>query len=87
MKSLLQLYARYSVLVSYLQLGGILLISGLGARLPGLLLTGNMLVAYRTADGDALFSVFSDPGKFTSLIRTRFCSPPPWSLYSARGCS
>jgi putative oxidoreductase len=117
MKSLLQLYARYSVLVSYLQspfllavrlywgwqfaqsgwgklhhldkitsfftklnipfpalnahfisglefVGGILLIVGLGARLTGLLLTGNMLVAYWTADREALFSIFSDPGKF-----------------------
>jgi putative oxidoreductase len=44
--------------------GGILLIVGLGARLTGLLLTGNMLVAYWTADREALFSVFSDPGKF-----------------------
>src|SRR5713101_7421431 len=44
--------------------GGILLIVALGARLTGLLLTGNMLVAYWTADREALFSVFSDPGKF-----------------------
>jgi putative oxidoreductase len=117
MKGLLQLYARFSALVSYLQspfllavrlywgwqfaqsgwgklhhldkitsffttlnipfpalnahfisglefVGGILLIVGLGARLTGLLLTGNMLVAYWTADREALFSVFSDPGKF-----------------------
>ena len=117
MKSLLQLYARFSVLVCYLQspfllavrlywgwqfaqsgwgklhhldkitnffttlnipfpalnahlisgvefVGGILLIVGLGVRLVGLLLTGNMLVAYWTADRDALFAVFSDPGKF-----------------------
>jgi len=44
--------------------GGILLIMGLGSRLTGLLLTGNMLVAYWTADREALLSVFSDPGKF-----------------------
>jgi putative oxidoreductase len=44
--------------------GGILLILGLGSRLIGLLLTVNMLVAYWTADRDALLSVFSDPGKF-----------------------
>jgi putative oxidoreductase len=44
--------------------GGILLILGLGSRLIGLLLTVNMLVAYWTADRDALFAVFSDPGKF-----------------------
>jgi len=117
MKSCLQLYDRFSILVSYLQspfllavrlywgwqfaqsgwgklhhldkitsffttlnipfpsqnahfisglefVGGILLIVGFGARLTGLLLPGNMLVAYWTADRAALFSVFSDPCKF-----------------------
>jgi len=44
--------------------GGLLLIVGLGSRLIGLLLTINMLVAYWTADREALFAVFSDPGKF-----------------------
>jgi len=44
--------------------GGILLILGLGSRLIGLVLTLNMLVAYWTADREALFSIFSDPGKF-----------------------
>jgi len=44
--------------------GGLLLILGLGTRLVGLLLAGNMLVAYWTADHDALVSFFSDPGKF-----------------------
>ncbi len=44
--------------------GGILLILGLGSRLIGLLLAGNMLVAYWTADHEALVSFFSDPGKF-----------------------
>ena len=44
--------------------GGILLILGLASRPIALLLTGNMLVAYLTADRAALFSVFSDPGKF-----------------------
>ena len=37
---------------------------GLGSRLIGLILSVNMLVAYWTADRDALFAVFSDPGKF-----------------------
>jgi len=41
-----------------------LLILGLGSRLIGLLLAGNMLVAYWTADREALTSIFSDPGKF-----------------------
>jgi putative oxidoreductase len=44
--------------------GGILLILGLGSRLIGLLLAGNMLVAYWTADHEALTSIFSDPGTF-----------------------
>jgi putative oxidoreductase len=44
--------------------GGILLIVGLGSRLIGLLLAGNMLVAYITSDREALSSVFSNPGKF-----------------------
>jgi putative oxidoreductase len=75
MKNWLKLYTRFPGLVSYLQspflfvaglefVGGILLILGLGSRLIGLLLTVNMLVAYWTADREALFSVFSDPGKF-----------------------
>lgn len=44
--------------------GGLLLIVGLASRLTSLLLAGNMLVAYLLADRQALFSVFSDPGKF-----------------------
>jgi putative oxidoreductase len=44
--------------------GGIFLILGLASRLTGLVLAGNMLVAYITADREALTSVFSDPGKF-----------------------
>jgi len=44
--------------------GGLLLIFGLLSRPVGLLLAGNMFVAYWTADHDALVSVISDPGKF-----------------------
>jgi putative oxidoreductase len=44
--------------------GGMLLIVGLGSRLIGLLLAGNMFVAYWTADHEALTSILSDPGKF-----------------------
>ncbi|HEY0760074.1 MAG TPA: DoxX family protein [Acidisarcina sp.] len=47
--------------------GGLLLILGLGTRLVGLLLTGNMLVAYITADREGLASLFSaDATKFFS---------------------
>jgi putative oxidoreductase len=45
-------------------LGGCLLILGLGTRPVGLVLMVNMLVAYVTADREALLAVFSDPGKF-----------------------
>ncbi|HTZ57233.1 MAG TPA: DoxX family protein [Acidobacteriaceae bacterium] len=44
--------------------GGILLIAGLATRLIGLLLAGNMLVAYIASDRMALGAIFSDPGKF-----------------------
>jgi putative oxidoreductase len=44
--------------------GGILLILGLGTRLVAFLMAANMLVAYWTADREALTSIFSDPGKF-----------------------
>jgi putative oxidoreductase len=54
-----------AILVSNLEFfGGILLILGLASRLTGLVLSGNMLVAYITADREALGSIFSDPGKF-----------------------
>ena len=51
--------------VSYLEcLGGALLFLGLGSRVIALPLTIDMLVAYIAADREALFSIFSDPGKF-----------------------
>ena len=54
-----------AILVSNLEFfGGILLILGLASRLTGLVLSGNMLIAYLTADREALSSIFSDPGKF-----------------------
>src|SRR4051812_20951101 len=54
-----------AILVSNLEFfGGIFLILGLASRLTGLVLAGNMLVAYITADREALGSILSDPGKF-----------------------
>jgi putative oxidoreductase len=44
--------------------GGILLILGLASRLIALVLTINMIMAYITADHDALMSIFSNPDKF-----------------------
>jgi len=45
-------------------LGGILLAIGLFSRFVGLVLTIDMIMAYVMADREALFSIFSDPGKF-----------------------
>lgn len=44
--------------------GGILLAAGLFSRVTSLALAIDMIVAYITADREALFAVFSDPGKF-----------------------
>ncbi|MGD0965470.1 MAG: DoxX family protein [Candidatus Acidiferrales bacterium] len=44
--------------------GGIFLAAGLLTRLTALALTINMIMAYITADREALFSIFSDPDKF-----------------------
>jgi putative oxidoreductase len=44
--------------------GGIFLTIGLLSRLTALALTINLIVAYITADREALFSIFSDPDKF-----------------------
>jgi putative oxidoreductase len=53
--------------ISWLEfLGGICLALGLGSRVFALLLATDMLVAYWTASRPALFSIFSDPGKFYS---------------------
>lgn len=46
--------------------GGILLALGLGSRLLALLCVGDMLVAYMTADREALLSFFSAPDKFAA---------------------
>jgi putative oxidoreductase len=56
--------------------GGALLFLGLGSRIITLPLTFNMLVAYITADREALFSIFSDPGKF-------YAADPYTFLFSA----
>lgn len=44
--------------------GGILFMLGLFSRPIAFLLACNMLVAYWTADHEALVAIFSDPGKF-----------------------
>jgi putative oxidoreductase len=52
--------------------GGLLLILGLGSRLIALPLAIDMLVAYITADRAALFSIISDPDKFTGAAPYNF---------------
>jgi putative oxidoreductase len=47
-------------------IGGFLLIVGLASRPVALMLVIDMIVAYITADREALLSVFSDPDKFTN---------------------
>lgn len=46
--------------------GGLLLLAGLFARPVSVPLAFTMLVAYATADREALQAIFSDPDKFTS---------------------
>jgi putative oxidoreductase len=59
--------AQTAVFISCVEFfGGILLILGLLARLNALVLTVNMLMAYLTADREALLSFFSDPDKFSA---------------------
>ena len=57
--------AASAYLVSGLEFfGGLLLMVGFASRFTGLLLAFNMIVAYWTADHEALVSIFSNPGKF-----------------------
>jgi putative oxidoreductase len=57
--------AQTAVAISCLEFfGGIFLAVGLLSRLTALALTINLIVAYITADREALFSIFSDPDKF-----------------------
>ena len=65
--------ALTAVLISCLELlGGIFLALGVLSRLTALVLTANMLVAYVTADREALFSFISDPDKFSAAAPFTF---------------
>jgi putative oxidoreductase len=46
--------------------GGFLLLVGMGSRVIAIPLIFTMIVAYATADREAVQSLFSDPNKFTS---------------------
>ena len=52
--------------------GGLFLILGLGSRLIALPLVIDMIVAYVTADREALLSIFSSPDKFTAAAPYTF---------------
>ncbi len=57
--------AQMAVFISCVEFfGGIFLAIGLLSRLTALVLTVNMIMAYITADREALQSIFSDPDKF-----------------------
>jgi len=57
--------AQMAVFISCVEFfGGIFLAIGLLSRLTALVLTVNMMMAYITADREALRSIFSDPDKF-----------------------
>ena len=57
--------AQTAVFISCVEFfGGIFLALGVLSRMTALVLTINMIVAYVTADREALLSVFSDPDKF-----------------------
>lgn len=65
--------AQTAVFISCLEFfGGILLALGLFSRIISLALTVNLIMAYVTADHEALFSIFSDPDKFMAAAPFTF---------------
>ncbi|WP_245844377.1 DoxX family protein [Nibricoccus aquaticus] len=52
--------------------GGALLVIGLASRLVSVPLAGTMVVAYVTADNEALRAIFNEPEKFTSAAPFMF---------------
>jgi putative oxidoreductase len=59
--------AQMAVFISCVEFfGGLFLAVGLLSRFTALVLTVNMLMAYVTADREALLSFFSDPDKFAA---------------------
>jgi putative oxidoreductase len=65
--------AQMAVFISCVEFfGGLFLAIGLFSRLTALVLTINLVMAYVTADREALFSIFSDPEKFYSATPYTF---------------
>jgi putative oxidoreductase len=52
--------------------GGLLLMLGLASRLISIPLIFTMIIAYVTADSEALHAIFSDPDKFVSAAPFQF---------------
>ncbi len=62
-----------AVFISCLEFfGGILLAIGLLSRIISLMLAVNLIVAYITADNEALHAIFSDPDKFMAAAPFTF---------------
>ncbi len=65
--------AATAVFISCLEFfGGILLALGLFSRIIALMMTVNLMVAYITADSEALRAIFSDPDKFMAAAPFTF---------------
>lgn len=65
--------APTAVFISCLEfVGGILLAIGLFSRLIALMMTVNLIVAYITADNEALHAIFRDPDKFMAAAPFTF---------------
>jgi putative oxidoreductase len=65
--------AATAVFISCLEfVGGILLAIGLFSRLIALIMTVNLVVAYITADNEALHAIFHDPDKFMAAAPFTF---------------
>jgi putative oxidoreductase len=65
--------AQMAVFIACVELfGGILFALGAFSRLTSLVLTVNLTMAFILADREALFSIFSDPEKFTAAAPFNF---------------
>jgi|SRR5262249_57019734 len=65
--------AATAVFISGLEFfGGILLAIGLFSRIISLMMTVNLIVAYITADNEALHAIFRDPDKFMAATPFTF---------------
>ena len=66
--------------------GGLLLMLGLASRLTAIPLTITMIVAYVTADSDALHAIFSKPDDFTAAAPFSFLFASLVILIFGPGC-